>query len=137
MSVWSAIGHFFQSLFGKDSDTAQKVLHDASSFVQLAEPIVTGIETELKPAAAAHPSGTIAAVENFLVKYEPDATRVQAVAASYATLPAADLWRNTALFALQAVAPKGVASSLLNLAIELAYSIVKAKRSSIASAPAA
>ncbi|HLH04928.1 MAG TPA: hypothetical protein VKX25_19325 [Bryobacteraceae bacterium] len=137
MSLWSAIDHFFKSVFGKDSDIAQKVLHDASSFVQLAEPIVTEIDTDLKPAAAANPSGTVAAVENFLTKYESDLARVKTAASSFAALPAADLWRNVAQFALQAVAPKGVASSLLNLAIELAYSISKSKRSVNASAPAA
>ena len=39
MSFFNFIGHFFSSLFGKSSGIAQKVLHDVSSFVTLAEPI--------------------------------------------------------------------------------------------------
>ena len=137
MGWWSPIEHFFVAIFGKSADAAQKVLHNASSFIQLAEPIVEEIDTDVKAQAIANPSATMAAVSKFLTKYEPNVVRVESTVAAFATLPAADLWRNVALFALQAVAPKGTASSLLNLSIELAYNVFKSKSASQTAAPAA
>ena len=137
MGLWSAIGHFFTSLFGKSAGIAQEVLHDVSSFVQLAEPIVEQVETEIKAQTADTPSSAVSAVAAFLTKYEPNLVRVQAASAALATLPAADLFRNVAVYALQAVAPKGTANSLLNLAVELAYNIYKKKTAAQTAAPAA
>lgn len=126
MGFFSPVLHFFESLFGKNGGAvAQTVLNDVSSFVTLAEPIVEDVNTIIK---AAPQSGTVLAIEKFLSKYEADATKVASMAQTLAALPAADMWRNAALAALQFVAPAGTAASLLNLAIELAYQIITTKK---------
>jgi hypothetical protein len=134
MSFFGSIGHFFESLFGKNSNVAQTVLHDVSSFVTLAEPIVEDVNTIIK---AAPQSGTALAIEKFLSKYEADASKVASLAQNLAALPTADMWRNAALVALQFVAPSGTATSLLNLAIELAYQIIQKKKQPSTTTPAA
>jgi hypothetical protein len=121
-NFFKAIGHFFTSLFGNNGAIAQKVLHDASSFVNLALPIVQGIDTELKTV-----KGSVVALDivKFLDKYLPDVEKAEKLAASFATLPGAQLWRAVATTALQAITPVGISSSLINLAVELAYNIFK------------
>jgi hypothetical protein len=125
MSLFSAIGHFFASLFPGHGDAAQKVLHSVSSFVSLAVPIVAAIDQELKTVAPA--SSEAAAVERFLARYEPDLEKVKGVAAQLAALPSADLWHDLAVYALSTLAPAGTAQSLLRLAVELAYNLQKAQ----------
>ena len=138
MNIFSGIGHFFKSLFGKNSDVAQKVLHDVSSFVSLAEPIVQEVETEVKAINAVDPSATLAATVKFLGKYEPDLAKVQTTASSLVGLPTTDLWHSLATIALGTVVPSGTAGSLINLAVELAYNFVKSKSAAEATpAPAA
>ena len=127
MKFFSSILHFFASLFEANGNIAQKVLHDVSSYVSLAEPIVAGIETEIKTLEPT-PGALVTGIEKFLAKYESDAAKVAATAAALAALPSADLWKNLAVAALQTFVPVGTAASALNLAIEFAYSIFKAKQ---------
>jgi hypothetical protein len=123
LNIFSVVGHFFASLFGAKGGLAQKVLHEAASFVNLAQPIVAEIETEIK--ALPDQGKSVQAIETFLGKYETDAAKVLNIATTLAALPPADLWKNLAVTALSALAPAGTASSLLNLAVELAYNIFK------------
>lgn len=122
-NIFSVIGHFFASLFGAKGALAQKILHDASSFVTLAEPIVAEVETEIK--ALPDQGKSVQAIEGFLAKYEADSGKVSSIAQTLSGLPVADLWHNLAVIALQALAPQGTATSLLNLAVELAYNLYK------------
>lgn len=125
MSFLTSIGHFFAHLFGASSNEAQKVLSEVSYYVTLAEPVVAEIEDIIKTAPQ---SGTVLAIEKFLSKYEPDAEKAASIAGELAKLPSADLWHNAAVLALQTLVPQaGVAASLLNLAVELAYNIFKQK----------
>jgi hypothetical protein len=130
MSFFTSIGHFFSSLFGKNGETAQKVLHEVSAFVAKAEPIVEEIETVIKALAPSDKSGILAAIETFLAKYEPDLAKVVAAAAPLASLSGEALWRELAATALGFLSPASTAASVLNLAVELAYSIFKAKAAS-------
>ncbi len=135
MNIFSSIEHFFEHLFGANSNEAQKVLGDVSHYVTLAEPIVVEVEDIIK---AAPQSAVLAAIEKFLSKYEPDLAKVATTAASLAALPSADLWHNAAVLALQTLVPQaGVAASLLNLAVELAYNIFKQKQAATAQPPKA
>jgi hypothetical protein len=136
MNIFSGISHFFTSLFGKNADTAQKVLHNVSSFVTLAEPVVAEVETEVKQLAAVDPNAKLQLVAKFLSKYEPDLAKVASTANSLSGLPEADLLHNLATIALSTLVPSGTAASLVNLAIELAYNIFKTKSAATA-APAA
>lgn len=129
-SIFSAIGHFFASLFGADGSIAQKVLHGVASFVNLAAPIVAEIETTVKGLPQ---SNVTEAVTKFLSKYDADAAKVQATANSLLALAPADLYHQLAVFALGTLVPAGTASSALNLAVELAYSIFKNKQAQKAS----
>ena len=132
MNVFKLITHFFASLFGRDGDTAQQVLHHVSSFVGLAKPIVEDIETTVK--IVPDETGRLDAAGKFLSKYEPDVEQVQAMLGTFEKLGPADLARQLALAALHSMVPVGTASSVLTLAIELAYSIVKARQASVAAA---
>jgi hypothetical protein len=123
LSFFSVIGHFFSSLFGTNGGLAQKVLHEAGSFVNMAQPIIEEIETEIK--SLPDQGKSIQAIEAFLAKYDSDAIKVAGIATSLSGLPAADLWKNLAVTALSALTPAGTAASLLNLAVELAYNIFK------------
>lgn len=135
MSFFGSIGHFFASLFGKNGNVAQTVLHDVSSFVSLAEPIVADVQAELKNIPQ---DSVTAAIEKFLAKYAPDVTQVGGIATQLAALPAANMWQSVASMALSFLAPTGTATSLLNLAIELAYQIFQKKQAAAAiPAPAA
>lgn len=122
MSVFSSIGHVFTSLFGAKASVAQKVLHEVSSFVQLASPIVAEIETELKASA----SPDAAKILVYVQRYEKDSVVAKSFVDSLTGLPVSVIWHNVAVFALASLVPAGTASSLLNLAIEMAYSIFKA-----------
>lgn len=86
---------------------------------------------------AAPQNATLEAVQKFLSKYEPDLSKVQQIAGSLAGLSSADLFHQAAVIALQTFVPAGTAASLLNLAVELAYSIFKHKSSMPAAAKAA
>lgn len=136
MNIFSGISHFFQSLFGKNGATAQAVLHNVSSFVTLAEPIVSEVETEVKTLVAVDPNAKLQLIAKFLAKYQPDVAKVASATNSLSSMPDADLWHNLATFALNALVPGGTAGSLINLAIELAYNIFKSK-SAVSTAPSA
>lgn len=122
MSFFGSIAHFFASLFGKNSTVVQTVLHDVSSFVNLAEPIVAGIEAELKSLPQ---SPTSAQIEKFLEKYAPVGAQVGQIAGSLAQYSGSVLWSQIAQTALSFITPAGTAGNLINLAIELAYSTFK------------
>jgi hypothetical protein len=126
MLTWlKAIGHFFTSLFGKSGNIVQTVLHDVSSFTNLAAPIVA----ELAAIAKADPNqtGLIANIETWLATYQTDAAKIQGWVTSSQGLSTADVLRSAAQLALSALVPSGTAASLLNLAIELAYNVFKAQ----------
>lgn len=123
LSFFSVIGHFFTSLFGNNGALAQKILHEAGSFVNLAQPIVAEVEAQIK--ALPDQGKSVQSIESFLSKYDTDAAKVSTVAQSLSRLPSTDLWHNLAVTALGTLAPKGTAGSLLNLAVELAYNIYK------------
>jgi hypothetical protein len=72
LSFFSGIGHFFTSLFGNKGDIAQKILHEAASFVNMALPIVAEVEAEIK--ALPDHGKSIQAIEGFLRKHLPDAS---------------------------------------------------------------
>lgn len=127
------IGHFFTSLFGNKGAIAQKILHEAGSFVNLAGPIVAEVDAEVR--ALPDQGKSIQSIEGFLKKYESDAAKVSSIAQSLAGLPSADLWHNLAVIALQTLVPAGTAGSLLNLAVELAYNIFKQSRVAPVAAP--
>lgn len=125
MKFFSAIGHFFSSLFGGSGSTVQKVLHGVSSFVNLAAPIVAELAA-ITPTASG--PGFISQVAKVLSLFETDATKVQAWVGSVAGLSDADILRTAATTALSALVPAGALASELNLAVELAYSVYKAMR---------
>lgn len=134
MNIFSSIGHFLEHLFGANSNVAETILGDVSHIVTLAGPIVADVEADLKTI----PQGsTVAAIEKFLAKYAPDASKVGALAGQLAELSGPDLWRNAAQMALSFLAPAGTAASLLNLAIEFAYQIFQKKQAAAAPAPVA
>jgi hypothetical protein len=124
MSWLSPLGHLFKALFGAHGDIAQGILHDVSSFVQLADPIILDVESELKPIAS-DKTARVAGVLKFLGKYEPDVQTAVDTANRLAGLPTEDLLRQAAVFALTTFVPAGTTASLLNLAVELAYNIFK------------
>lgn len=117
----------FTAMFGKNGSNVQVILHKASSFVNIAEPIVEEVEVEVKAAMATDPSGKVALIEKYISKYETDKAKIQPVVDSLVGLPEADMFHNLATYALGFVAPKGAAASLLNLAVELAYNVLKSK----------
>jgi hypothetical protein len=122
MSFFGSIAHFFSSLFGKNSTVVQNVLHDVSSFVNLAEPIVAGIETELKTLPNSPQAAQIAA---FLEKYAPVGAQVGQIAGNLSQFSGPTLWAQVAQTALSFIVPSGTAANLINLAVELAYSTFK------------
>jgi hypothetical protein len=123
-SFFTTLGKDIKDLFGGNSNILESVLHDVSTFVSKAEPIVEDVNTVIK---AAPQSGVVLAIEKFLSKYEADAVKVASMAQNLAALPAADMFRKAALAALQLVSPAGTAVSLLNTAIEIAYQIILKK----------
>lgn len=125
MSFFSSIGHFFEKLFGEDSTVVEKVLTSASSIVTLAEPVVAGIETELKTLPQ---TPTLQVIAAFLAKYMPEAQNVATEADGLSKLSGAALWQGIASTVLTYLSPAGTAASLINLAIELAYGVLKAKQ---------
>jgi hypothetical protein len=126
VKFFSAIGHFFSSLFGGAGSTIQKVLHGVSSFVNLAEPIVA----ELAVIGSAIPGqpALLTTIETWLKKYTQNEPAITAWLASAQTLSTADILRTAATTALSALVPAGTLASDLNLAVELAYSAYKATR---------
>lgn len=126
MSFFGGIGHFFSSLFGKNADVAQKVLHATASYIALAGPIIAEIETELK-ATIETGQGSVATdkILGFIQKFEPDLDQAHTISAHLAGLPNTDLWHQLAVFGLSRIAPKGVSASIINLAVEFAYNIFK------------
>lgn len=126
MLTWfKAVGHFFSSLFGASGSAVQTVLHDVSSFVNLAAPIVADLDALAK--AEPTQTGLIASIERWIATYEADAGRVVAWVTQAQGLPLSDVLRTGATLALSALVPAGTAQSMLNLAIELAYSVFKRK----------
>lgn len=123
LSFFKAIGHFFTSLFGNSGKVVQVVLHDVSSFVNLAGPIVAELAAIAK--ASPDPSGLLTNIEKWITTYESDATVVQNFINSVKDLPYLDILHKAASLALSTLIPAGTANSLINLAIELAYSIFK------------
>lgn len=123
LNWFKAIGHFFTSLFGGTGPVVQAVLHDASSFINLAAPIVA----ELANLAKAQPTqtGLIAIIEKWLGAYQADAVKVGSWVSTAQGLPISDVLRSAALLALSSFAPAGTTASLLNLAIEMAYNVFK------------
>lgn len=124
MLTWlKTIGHFFSSLFGASGNVVQTILHDISSFVNLAGPIVA----DLAALAKAQPdqTGLIANIERWIATYQTDAAKVAAWVGEAQKLPISDILRTAATLALSALVPAGTAQSMLNLAIELAYSVFK------------
>lgn len=137
MSLFTPFEHFFEKLFGKkNADAAEKVLHGVSDFVVKAEPIVADVEAILKAAPA---TGTIHAIAEFIAKYEPDVMKAAKIAATLAPLTGPELFKTAAVAALSIIAPgAGIApTSLLNLAVELAYSIFKQQAATAPAAPKA
>lgn len=126
MKFFDAIGHFFKSIFGADSTVVQGVLKEVSSVATLAAPIIQDVETTLKAPAAAG-SSVDQKLLTFLGKYEPDAAKVASTATALAALPVSDMLAKAAQFALATFVPAGTAASLINLAVELAYNVFKAK----------
>lgn len=129
MNFISKFGHAFASLFVHNSGAAEIVLHDVSSFVGHAEPIVQEIETGLKQQIESGDHGkVITSIQNFLLKYEPDLQKVGAAANELGAMPKKNLLQGVAEFALTALLPAGVPTFMIRLAIEFAYSIFQAKR---------
>jgi hypothetical protein len=93
LSFFSVIGHFFSSLFGTNGGLAQKVLHEAGSFVNMAQPIIEEIETEIK--SLPDQGKSIQSIEAFLAKYDSDAVKVAGIATSLAGLPASGPYGKT------------------------------------------
>lgn len=124
MSFFGGIGHFFSSLFGPNGDVAQKVLHAAASYISLAVPIIAEIEADLKAETGQGSVGTEKVI-GFIQKFEPDSGKAQSIATSLGNISNADLWHQLAVFGLSRIAPKGVSTSILNLAVEFAYNIFK------------
>lgn len=123
---FSIIGHWFSSLFHGSGDVVQQVLHGVSSFVNLAAPIVEKL-AEIDKALPA--SAITIAAQKVLEIYQQDAAVVSNWLASVKDMTdAADILRSAATAALSALVPAGAASSAINLAIELAYSIYKASK---------
>ncbi len=124
MFKWvAAVGHFFQSLFGGSGSLVQSVLHDVSSFVNLASPIVADLAAIAK--ASPTQSGLIAAVEKWIEAYQADAPKIASWVAQAQGLATSDVLRSAAELAMSAIVPAGTAQSTINLAIELAYSVFK------------
>jgi hypothetical protein len=129
------IAHFFKSLFGDNGATVQKVLHDVSGFVGIAEPIIQEIEVEVKAIIqAGDHNATLTSMLNFLGKYEPDFNKAKQIADTLSGLPVADILHNLAVLALSTIVPAGTASSLIRMAVELAYNVFKAKKAAVAAA---
>ncbi len=113
---------------------AQSVLADVEHLYTLAQPIVLEIQNDLKSVATSDQSALIEATAKFLNKYEEDAGYLQVMLTQYTALPPSDRWHDLAVFALQKLAP-GVDISLLNLAVELAYNILKRSLTTPTAAP--
>lgn len=129
MNIFSKFGHVFVSLFAHSSDAAEVVVHDVSGFALKAEPIVAEIEDGLKKEIdAGDHSKVLTAIQNFLLKFEPDLQKVGQVANELGAMPKANLLQGAAQFALTAILPGGVPTSLIRLAIEFAYNILLAKK---------
>ena len=131
MSILGTIGKFFSGLLPHHQDAANEVLKDVSVYLPMALTCVTAVENELK--IAGNPSAV--QIGKFLSKYEPDLQKVVATAQQLAALPASDLFHEAALYALNTLAPPGVTQSLLNLAVEMAYNILKASAPAPAPTP--
>lgn len=135
-SFFNSIGHFFSSLFGPNGSKVQQVLHDVSSFTNLALPVVEAVETELKAFA---PIPGVTQIEAFLVKHVPQLANIGTVAQNLSTLSGTALFQGVAAAVLGAIVPGGTELSVINLAIELAYSTFKAIQAAVhpaASSPA-
>jgi hypothetical protein len=133
MSLLTKVEHVEQSivsLFGSHADLAHVVLKDVSGLLTFAQPIVRAVEKELKTLATVKPSERVAQIEKFLAGYSIDLLKNSARIHELATLPAADLYKGAAVLALTKWAPANAETSLLNLAIEWAYSIFKVMRRS-------
>jgi hypothetical protein len=137
MNVFSGIAHFFKSLFGPNSTAVQKLLHSISGFVGLAEPIILEVENDLKEVIkAGDKTLALPKIVEFLSRYEPDVAKAGDIANSLSGLPVSDLLHNLAVIALSTVVPAGTATSLVRMAVELAYNIFKSKKAAAALATA-
>jgi hypothetical protein len=127
MFKWlSALGAYFQALWGRAGGAIQTVLHDSASIVRVATPIVE--ELAALAAAAPHRAGLLAEIENWLATYVKDAPAIGAWLDKAQGLPVSDVLRTAATTAVAALVPGGTAESLINLGVELAYNAFKAAR---------
>jgi len=118
---------FFEKIFGGQAGEAQKILIEVAGIAQKAEPVVAQIDTEVKAILAVNPSGKLSTVEAFLSKYEPDIAKVAATAQNLAGYATSDLYHALAAFAVSKLSP-GTGASLVNLAVELGYSLFQANQ---------
>lgn len=128
---WSGIVAWVSGWFS-DQNRAKvvDVLNHAQAFIAYALPIVESIDKTLKPvikdAMAGNCDTPIAClISRFLEQYGMDSSAAEKAGLELQGMPIADLSLNVALFALKHVAPDVAASSILRLAIELAYNVYK------------
>ena len=127
----ASIKAWFSGLFAKGNRAVVVSLLDhVSVFVDHALPIVKAIDEQLKPAIRTSSQPLIITIETFIGErlngLELTAARRDAQKLVY--LPTADMLVNVALILLARAKPESVPTSLLRLAIELAYSIYKATK---------
>ena len=138
MSAFSSFGHVIlhiveqpvlalEKLFGGQADEAQKIIGEVASLAQKAEPIIGQVDTEVKAIIAVSPSQTLSTIEAFLSKHEPDVEKVAATAQSLMGYATSDLYHALAAFAVSKLAPS-TGKSLVNLAVELGYSLFQANQ---------
>lgn len=123
LSIFSSIGHFFETVFGKFGSTVHSVLLKSAGYVNIALPIIeeiAGIE------AAVLPGGNLKdELTKWLGTIVTDTTAVQGWVTSAANMTNAQLMQSAAGFVMQATnqLPAGALKTDINFAIELAVQI--------------
>lgn len=130
MSWFASVKTWFLSWF-TDVNKLEiiKLLQGIAIFIDYAKPIVEHIDKILKPLLKGEDMPIYDAILTFLGEYSDDFDKVVEMAEEYAELPLGDMLANIAMFCLKAKVGDSVSSSILRLAIELAYNLYKVNSS--------
>jgi hypothetical protein len=140
MNFFNRIGSWFKSIFAESGTIVQEILHDVSSFTNLAVPLVTEL-AGIAAAAVPGSSPLVATIATWLGKFVTDATAVESWVTAQAGKTVSATLQSAATTALATLVPAGALRSDLNLAVEFAVAIFKrtspAKTTPAPAAPAA
>ena len=133
--LWNNLSTWVSSWFSPSGRAkVVEVLNNVSVFIDYALPIVEAIDMSLKPVIRDAQKGVCTTpiaclIGDFLSKYGVSDEVAESHGRELQGLPLADMLVNVALLALKQVKPESASSSILRLAIELAYNVYKSTRS--------